>query len=193
MLKITLATGNKHKVEEINIIAHNYDIEFVLPEGEFDPIEDGDNFLDNAYCKAKCAAKTGNTQLYLADDSGLCVDALDGKPGIYSARYAPTAKERIEKLLFNMKDIENRSAKFVCAMVVVDKNANILFKTQQKCIGHIMTEEKGNGGFGYDPIFFVNEVQKGMAELTSEEKSKVSHRSKSLNLVLKWLKNEYQK
>ena len=192
-MKITLATGNKHKVDEINIIAKDYDIEFVLPEGDFNPVEDGDNFLDNAYCKAKCASKNGTTDLYLADDSGLCVEALNGAPGIYSARYAPSAKERIEKLLLNMQGIKNRNAKFVCAMVVVDKNANILFKTQQECIGHIMTQEKGNGGFGYDPIFYVEEKCKGMAQLTAQEKSKVSHRSKSLNLVLNWIKNEYKK
>lgn len=193
MLKITLATGNHHKVEEINLIAKDYDIEFILPEGEFDPIEDGKNFLENAYCKAKYASKIGKTELYLADDSGLCCEALNGEPGIYSARYEKTPDKRIDKLLFNMKDKTNRNAKFVCAMVIADKNSKILFQTQQECVGYIMNERKGVGGFGYDPIFFVNEKQKGMAELTKEEKSKVSHRSKSLNMVLNWLKNEYQK
>ena len=101
MYQITLATGNKHKVEEINLIAKEYDIEVVLPKGDFDPIEDGDNFIDNAICKAKCASLLGETDLYLADDSGLCVDSLGGEPGIYSARYAPSAPERIEKLLKN--------------------------------------------------------------------------------------------
>ena len=193
MLKITLATGNSHKAEEINIIAKEYDIEFVVPEGEFNPVEDGDNFLDNAYCKAKYASKIGNTELYLADDSGLCVEALNGEPGIYSARYAETPKLRIQKLLSNMQNIKNRRAKFVCAMVVTDKNGNILFKTQQECLGYIMEKEKGEGGFGYDPIFFVDDMQKGMAELTKEEKAQVSHRAKSLNKVLNWIKNEYNK
>ena len=193
MLKITLATGNSHKAEEINIIAKEYNIEFVVPEGEFNPIEDGDNFLDNAYCKAKYASKIGNTELYLADDSGLCVEALNGEPGIYSARYAETPKLRIQKLLSNMQNIKNRKAKFVCAMVVTDKNGSILFKTQQECLGYIMEEEKGEGGFGYDPIFFVDDMQKGMAELTKEEKAQVSHRAKSLNKVLNWIKNEYNK
>ena len=193
MLKITLATGNSHKAEEINIIAKEYDIEFVVPEGEFNPVEDGDNFLDNAYCKAKYASKIGNTEIFLADDSGLCVEALNGEPGIYSARYAETPKLRIQKLLSNMQNIKNRKAKFVCAMVVTDKNGNILFKTQQECLGYIMEKEKGEGGFGYDPIFFVDDMQKGMAELTKEEKAQVSHRARSLNKVLNWIKNEYNK
>ena len=193
MLKITLATGNSHKAEEINIIAKEYNIEFVVPEGEFNPVEDGNNFLDNAYCKAKYASKTGNTELYLADDSGLCIEALNGEPGIYSARYAETPKLRIQKLLSNMQNIKNRKAKFVCAMVVTDKNGKILFKTQQECLGYIMEEEKGEGGFGYDPIFFVDDMQKGMAELTKKEKAQVSHRAKSLNKVLNWIKNEYNK
>ena len=191
--KITLATGNQHKVEEINLIAKDFDIEFVLPSGEFDPIEDGDNFIDNALCKARCASLSQTTELYLADDSGLCVEALDGAPGIHSARYAPSAKERINKLLLVMENIENRKAKFVCAMVIVDKKGNILFKTQQECLGSILKEEKGSGGFGYDPIFFVTEKNKGMAELQKEEKAVVSHRAKALNQVLNWLKNEYIK
>lgn len=193
MLKITLATGNKHKVEEINLIAKEYNIEFILPQGEFDPIEDGNNFLQNAYCKAKCASLSQTTQLYLADDSGLCVDSLNGAPGIYSARYAPSAKERINKLLKVMENIENRKAHFTCAMVVVNKNGEILFQTEQHCQGSILKEEIGENGFGYDPIFYVEEEKMGMAQLPSELKAKVSHRAKALNEVLKWLKNEYLK
>ncbi len=193
MLKITLATSNLHKVEEINLIAKDFDIEFIMPKGEFNPIEDGDNFLKNAFCKAKAASVLGGSELFLADDSGLCVEALNGAPGIYSARYESTPKKRIEKLLSNMKNKQNRNAKFVCAMVLTDKNANIVFQTQQECLGSILEEERGNGGFGYDPVFFVNEKQKGMAELTKAEKATVSHRAKSLNVVLNWLKNEYKK
>lgn len=193
MLKITLATSNLHKVEEINLIAKDFDIEFIMPKGEFNPIEDGDDFLKNAFCKAKAASVLGGSELFLADDSGLCVEALNGAPGIYSARYESTPKKRIEKLLSNMKNKQNRNAKFVCAMVLTDKNANIVFQTQQECLGSILEEERGSGGFGYDPVFFVNEKQKGMAELTKEEKATVSHRAKSLNVVLNWLKNEYKK
>lgn len=193
MFKITLATGNQHKVEEINLIARNYNIEFVLPIGDFNPVEDGDTFLKNAYCKAKCASESKTTDLYLADDSGLCVDALDGAPGIYSARYAKTAKDRINKLLDVMKNIENRSAHFTCAMVIVDKTGKILFQTEQYCKGEILKEERGQGGFGYDPIFYVEEEKMGMAQLTPEKKAQVSHRARALNEVLDWLKNEYFK
>ena len=193
MLKITLATGHAHKVEEINLIARDYNIEFVLPSGEFNPIEDSDNFLGNAYCNARCASKFQTTELYLADDSGLCIEALNGEPGIHSARYAPSAKERINKLLRVMENIENRKAYFTCAMVIVDKNANILFQTQQYCHGEILKEEIGTGGFGYDPIFYVEEEKMGMAQLTPEKKAQVSHRAKALNEVLKWIRDEYLK
>lgn len=186
--KITLATGNINKVKEINLIAKNEGIEFVLPKGDFDPVEDGSTFLENAYCKAKCASKLGLTDLYLADDSGLCVESLNGAPGIHSARYAPTAKERINKLLGVMEGIKERSAKFVCAMVIVDRDGKILFQTQNECKGHILEKERGEGGFGYDPIFFVDSENKGMAELTEVEKSKVSHRARALSAVIAYLK-----
>lgn len=193
MFKITLATGNKHKVEEINLIAKDYNIEFVLPNGEFNPIEDSDNFLGNAYCKAKCASLSNTTELYLADDSGLCVEALNGEPGIHSARYAPSAKERIAKLLKVMENIENRKAYFTCAMVVVNKKGEILFQTQKYCHGEILKEEIGENGFGYDPIFYVESEKTGMAQLTPEQKASVSHRAQALSEVLTWLKDKYIK
>ncbi|MBQ8476597.1 RdgB/HAM1 family non-canonical purine NTP pyrophosphatase [bacterium] len=187
---ITLATSNPHKVDEINLIAKKYDIKFVLPGGDFNHEETGDNFLANAACKARAAALSGSTKLYLADDSGLCVDILGGAPGIYSARYAPSADERIDKLLLNLEnypDIKDRSAKFVCAMVVVNKNGDTIYQVQKECKGYIMQKRQGTNGFGYDPVFFVNLVNKGMAELSPDEKSQVSHRGKSLNEVFKWL------
>ena len=188
---VTLATSNIHKVEEINLIARDYNVEFVLPKGDFNPVEDSDNFLGNATCKVLQAVKSGNSELYLADDSGLCVDALNGEPGVYSARYEATPDKRIDKLLKNMEGVKDRSARFVCAMVIANKKGEILYKTQGECEGYIMLERKGSNGFGYDPIFFVNKYQKGMAQLLPEEKAKVSHRSVALNNVLNWLKNEY--
>ena len=190
MLKITLATGNQHKVEEINLIAKNYDIEFVLPKGNFDPIEDGETFLENAYCKAKCASLNGETELFLADDSGLCIEALNFEPGIKSARYDSTPQKRIDKVLENLKGIKNRKAYFTCAMVVVDKKGNIVFQTQEFCHGSILEKQIGENGFGYDPIFYVDEKNCSMAQLSADEKALVSHRSKALNKVLAWIKNE---
>ncbi len=188
-MKVTLATGNLHKVEEINLIAKDYNIEFILPEGEFNPVEDGNNFIDNAVCKAKCAIKEGKTKYYLADDSGLCIDYLNGDPGIKSARYETTAQKRINKVLDKLKGIEERSAHFTCAMVVLDNKGNLVFKTQQYCFGSVAKEQKGQNGFGYDPIFFVDGENMTMAELSKERKAVVSHRAKALSEVLKWLKN----
>ncbi|MBR1617277.1 RdgB/HAM1 family non-canonical purine NTP pyrophosphatase [bacterium] len=191
MLKITLATSNPHKVKEINLIAKDYDIEFILPNGEFDPIENGKTFLENAKIKALEASKTSKTQLSLADDSGLCVEALDGRPGIYSARYDTTPQKRIDKLLGELKGIENRNAKFVCAMVLADSNQNILYEVEGICKGEIMQIQKGSNGFGYDPIFYVEGLNKGMAELSEYEKSKVSHRSRALHQVLDFIQKKY--
>ena len=103
-MKIVLASSNEHKVKEINDIVEGSDLEFILPPSGFDPIENGQTFEENSYIKAKAAWDISKNWV-LADDSGLCIDALNGKPGIYSARYAQTPKERIERVLFEMKNI----------------------------------------------------------------------------------------
>lgn len=189
MLKITLGTNNKHKIDEINLIAKEYGIEFVPTDKFFNPVENGNTFLKNAYCKADCARKHGKTKLFLADDSGLCIEALNGAPGIYSARYADTPKARIERVLEELKGIENRNAKFVCAMVLVNQEGEIVFQVQKDCPGEILHEEKGHNGFGYDPIFLVKGLNKSMAELSDFEKSKISHRGLAIKDILEFLKN----
>jgi len=188
MRKIVLATSNSHKVEEINAITKDFGVEFILPPKGFDPIEDGETFEDNAFIKAKEANCLTNMPT-LADDSGLCVDALNGLPGIFSARYAGTQKEKIEKLLGELKDVplERRGAKFVCAMVLLDKDGNLLFSDKGECFGKIGLEAKGVNGFGYDPVFVVNGTCKSMAELSEEEKNKISHRAVALDKVVKFL------
>lgn len=188
MRKIVLATSNPHKVDEINAIASDFGIEFVLPPDNFDVHENGATFEENALIKAKEANKLTHMPT-LADDSGLCVDFLDGGPGIYSARYADTAKARIEKLLNELKNvpIENRSAKFVCAMVLLNKNGEILFSDRGECFGKIGFEPKGKNGFGYDPVFVVAGGNLTMAELPEEEKNKISHRGIVLNKLLNFL------
>lgn len=188
MLKITLGTNNKHKIDEINLIAKNYEVEFVLPSKGYKAIEDGNSFLKNAYCKANCARKNAKTELFLADDSGLCIEALKGAPGIYSARYAQTAQDRINRVLEELKGIDNRKAKFVCAMVLVNKKGEIVFQVQKECHGTILEEQRGKNGFGYDPIFFVDSENRSMAELSDTEKSKISHRALALIDVLEFLK-----
>lgn len=185
MQKIVLATSNPHKVEEINAITKDLGIEFVLPPKDFDPIEDGKTFEENAFLKAKEANKL-TAMPTLADDSGLCVDYLKGGPGIYSARYADTPKSRIDKLLNVLKDVpaEKRGAKFVCAMVLLDKDGNVLFSDRGECFGKIGYESKGQNGFGYDPIFIINGGNLTMAELPEEEKNKISHRGLVLQKLI---------
>lgn len=188
MRKIVLATSNLHKVEEINAITKDLGVEFVLPSDGFDPVEDGKTFEDNALIKAKEANRLTNMPS-LADDSGLCVDALGGEPGIHSARYADTPKGRIEKLLSELKDVPaaKRSAKFVCAMTLLDKNGKVLFSDRGECFGKIGFEAKGTNGFGYDPIFIVDGAESTMAELSEDEKNKISHRALALGKVINFL------
>jgi len=188
MLKIVLATGNPHKVEEINKIAKDFGCEFVLPPSGFDPVENGDTFGTNALIKAK-EANENSKMLTLADDSGLCVDALNGEPGIYSARYAGTQSEKIQKLLNAMKEVpENRrGAKFVCAMVLLDSNGEVLFSDRGECYGKIAYESKGTNGFGYDPIFIVDGSDLTMAQLPEDVKNTISHRAIALQKIIEFL------
>lgn len=187
-MNIVLATSNPHKVEEINAITKDLGIEFILPPSGFDPIENGKTFEENALLKAKEANKLTNMPA-LADDSGLCVDALSGEPGIHSARYADTPQARIDKLLDAVKDVplEKRGAKFVCAMVLVDKNGEILLSDRGECFGKIGFESKGANGFGYDPIFIVDGTDLAMAELSEDEKNKISHRALALKKIINFL------
>jgi len=193
MKKLVLATKNKNKVAEINDILKTLDIQVVELKGEFNPDESGSTFLENAYIKAYEAAKlTGMPAL--ADDSGLVIDALGGRPGIYSARYADHTQKRNEKVLKELKEVpsDKRTARFVCAMVVVDPSGKTLHSCEGICEGIIINEYRGTNGFGYDPIFFMPELNKTMAELTLDEKNNYSHRSKALKCIIEWLsQNKY--
>ncbi len=188
-MKIVLASSNPHKVEEINAIVKGLELEFIMPPSGFDPLENAESFEGNALLKAKEAARiTG--MVALADDSGLCVDYLEGKPGIHSARYADTPKARIDKLLNELKNVpvDSRSAKFVCAMALVDIDGTTLFLDRGECHGQIAFKPRGSNGFGYDPIFIVNDKGVSMAELPESEKNKISHRAVVLAKLLKYFK-----
>ena len=190
MLKIILGTQNEHKICEMNLISKPYGVEFQMPdtkEKDFNPDENGETFEENAYIKAHAAYTCGGGELYLADDSGLCVDYLDGAPGIKSARYADTAEHRIEKLLDVMKDaktLHERGAHFECHLVLLDKDGEILNRTKGVCKGEIAFEKKGINGFGYDPVFIVEKLNKTMAELSEIKKNLHSHRGKALSDML---------
>jgi len=186
-IKIVFATGNAHKLKEINEIATGTGIEFILPPEGFDPLENGKTFEENSYIKAKDAAKLSNN-IALADDSGLCVEALNGEPGLYSARYAPTAQERIDKLLKNLANSANRKAKFVCAMTLVDNNGNILNQELGECHGNITTKQAGTNGFGYDPVFIADGYDITIAQMPESIKNTISHRSIALNKMIKYIK-----
>ena len=188
MTKLVFATSNPHKLQEIKDIAGDINIEFLLPPNGFDPIENGTTFEENSYIKAKEAAKLSGI-VALADDSGLCVEALDGAPGIYSARYADTPQARINKLLNAMNKKGNRRAKFVCAMTLVSPDGEIIFQTRGECHGNIAYKQAGTNGFGYDPIFLVGNSSTTMAELSETEKNKISHRGQALRNVLEFLKD----
>ena len=189
-MKIVLASSNKHKVQEINDIVASLGLsfEFILPPADFDPEETGTTFEENSYIKAYEAWKLAKTWT-LADDSGLCIDALNGKPGIYSARYAETPALRIERVLKELEGVENRDAHFTCTMTLINPEGNIEYKYQGICEGSIIKETRGTNGFGYDPIFLVKGDTRTMAELSEDEKNRVSHRSVALRHILEYLKN----
>lgn len=189
-MKIVFATSNPHKLHELNEICANSGIEFVLPSEGFAPIENGSTFEENSLIKAKEAFRVSKTYS-LADDSGLCVDALDGAPGLYSARYAGTQDEKIEKLLGELKGFENRRAKFVCCVTLLDDKGEMIFQTVGECHGSIVKERKGINGFGYDPIFKADNYDCTIAELSEEEKNKISHRGKALKNFLEFMHKNF--
>jgi XTP/dITP diphosphohydrolase len=195
--KIVLATGNKGKVKELARMLSGLGIE-VLPQSEFDVTEvaeTGSTFVENAIIKARHAAKhTGLPAI--ADDSGLAVDALGGAPGVYSARYSgehATDQSNITKLLGTMADVptDKRQAKFLCVLVYMrhaDDPSPII--CQGEWCGEIMTEQQGANGFGYDPIFWVNQLNSSSAQLSPQQKNALSHRGKALKLLLAQLQNQ---
>lgn len=185
---IVVATGNAHKVTEIEaILSDRLDARFKpLKElGSFeDPVEDGETFVENAFIKARAAhAATGLAAI--ADDSGLIVDALDGAPGVYSARYAGehgNDAANNAKLLHELRDVpaEKRAARFASVVAYVAEDGTELFG-EGFCEGTIGFEERGDGGFGYDPLFLPQATPgKTMAELTMDEKNAISHRGAAL-------------
>jgi XTP/dITP diphosphohydrolase len=195
MITLVIATKNKGKVREINHFLKDFSIRFFslndfndLP----DIIEDGNNFKENSIKKAEITAKTLN-KLSLADDSGLEVDFLEGRPGVYSSRYsgenASDASNRNKLLseLAEVKDINKRTARFICHLVLWDPQKGLLFETDGICEGKIGFKEIGIGGFGYDCIFIPDGFNVTMAELSEDQKNKISHRGKALKILSEFL------
>lgn len=183
-MKIVLASRNKHKISELQALLGEYidDLEILsLDEvgiyGEID--ENGKSFSENALIKARCAATSG--YIGVGDDSGLEVDALDGAPGIYSARYAGDGNDdhNNELLLKNMQGIENRKAKFVCALVYYSPDGTTKSAVGETH-GQILDGIYGTNGFGYDPLFYSDDLKMSMGLADPKEKNKVSHRYRAL-------------
>lgn len=188
--KIILASNNTHKIEEIKDIFFEYEILSLKDIGFLDDIEEnGKTFLGNALIKAKAVQKFLKSKnieaTVLADDSGLCVDALNGEPGVYSARYAANHGNSVEnrkKLLQNLKDIKDRAAHFVCVLVKMYPNGEWV-QAEGKTFGEITREEIGDKSFGYDCIFYSYDLNKTFGQATKEEKNSVSHRARALSKI----------
>ena len=196
MKRIIFATGNAGKMREIREIMADMDVEILsMKEAgiETDIVEDGTTFEENAMIKAKAIA-TFTKDIVLADDSGLEVDYLNKEPGVYSARYMgeDTSYEiKNQAILDRLAGVpkEKRTARFVCAIAAAMPDGEVLV-TRETIEGYIGEKTAGSNGFGYDPIFYVEEAKKGMATLKKEEKATLSHRAKALKEVLNWLQNE---
>lgn len=182
--RIVLASGNAHKIKEIAQMLPEYEVVGYKELGFTDEIvEDGNSFYENALIKAKTVSEALGLPA-LADDSGICVDALGGMPGIYSARYAGDGVDAHNNrlLLDNMKDKTNRAAKFVCCMVFYKPNGEIITATGETH-GEIMFDEQGENGFGYDPLFFSHDLQKCLGVASAEEKNTISHRYRAISAL----------
>lgn len=183
MKNIVLATNNPHKVVEIKaILGKRFVITTLAEEGiSVDIEETGTTFAQNAYIKAHAIARLTN-KAALSDDSGLVVDALDGAPGVYSARYAGAQQDdaaNIAKLLANMQGVSNRRARFVCAVALCQPDGSAI-TAEGVAEGEILYEQVGSGGFGYDPVFFSVEISKTFAQASASEKNLISHRKRAL-------------
>lgn len=187
MRKLVVATGNPGKLREMEQYLLGLDWVLTLKPQELEIAETGTTFAENACLKASQTAKALE-EWAIADDSGLAVDALNGAPGLYSARYGATDTARINRLLKELGDNPNRQAKFVCAIAIAKPDGSIALQTEGICPGEILTSPVGQGGFGYDPIFYVPQYKQTFAEMSPETKAKVSHRGVAFEQLLPQLK-----
>lgn len=183
MKKLIVATSNPGKLAEMAEYLTGLDWELELKPKELDIEETGTTFRENAALKASQVAKALG-KWAIADDSGLGVDALNGAPGLYSARYGRTDEQRIERLLKELGNNQNRQAQFICAIAIASGDGSIVWEAEGICRGEILEEPRGKGGFGYDPIFYVPQYQQTFAEMKPEVKREVSHRGRAFALLL---------
>ena len=196
-MKVVLASKNKHKLEEISKITEQFDIQLVMESElgvDIDVEETGTTFEENSFLKANAVMQATGLPA-LADDSGIAVDALNGEPGIYSARYGfdDTLDDwgRLQLLLKNTEDVPDgqRQAQFVCVITMVTPEGKVI-QARGEVHGELLREPRGENGFGYDPIFYYPPLGMTTAELPPEEKNRVSHRANALKAFYEKLKEE---
>ena len=196
-MKFVLASHNKGKLAEMQAVLADLGVEVVMPAElgiTVDVEETGTTFAENAMLKAKAICAAAKLPA-IADDSGLCVDALNGGPGVYSARYGGEGLDdrgRYMLLLNNMRGQTTRAAHFACAIACAFPNGDTL-TAEGRCDGTIAFAPMGEGGFGYDPVFFVPELKKTFGQLTAEEKSAISHRGRALAVFVEKLETYLKK
>jgi len=186
-MKLIVASNNQHKISEIKKILQklHMDVLSLKDAGiDIEVVEDGETFEENAYKKAKEVFDLVKDAYVLADDTGLMVDAINGAPGVYSARFSgidATYEQNNAKLLDLLKDTQDkdRGAKFVCVMVLIMGSDRIV-KVRGEVKGRILKDTRGENGFGYDPLFYVEEFGKTFAQMSEEEKNSISHRGRAL-------------
>ena len=185
-LPLVIASGNQGKIGEFKKLLDDFPFDLLTQPVGFEIEETGNTFFENARIKA-IAVSQATGKLALADDSGLSVEALGGAPGIYSSRYARSDKERIEKLLAELKPFQNRKAKFECALCIAS-GGKALIEVSGFCEGLITFFPKGQNGFGYDPIFEVSGLGETYAEMDHEKKKHIGHRGNAFKLLIPELK-----
>ena len=194
-MKIIVATANKGKAAEIEKIfgALGFDVVTMREAGiDSDPEENGATFMENALIKARAAHELAKDAYIIADDSGLCVDALGGEPGIYSARYAgegASDADKINKLLRELGGKESRAAHFETAVALITPSGEEI-TARGEVNGHILTAPEGENGFGYDPVFYCDEIGKTFAIASDDEKNAVSHRGRALRALYEKIENK---
>ncbi|MEA5466428.1 RdgB/HAM1 family non-canonical purine NTP pyrophosphatase [Leptothoe sp. PORK10 BA2] len=175
MPTVIVATGNPGKLKEMQVYLTPLGWDLQLKPEEIDVDETGTTFMENARLKAREVA-IATHQWAIADDSGLEIHALDGAPGLYSARYGTDDQDRIHRVLRELTDAQDRSAQFVCALALASPDGTIALETEGICPGEILTGPQGTNGFGYDPIFYVPSQGKTFAEMSAQQKETHSHR-----------------
>jgi XTP/dITP diphosphohydrolase len=183
MKKLYLASKNQGKIEEYKKLLLSINCQLLLQPELIEVEENGITFRENAIKKAReVSKKTKN--FAIADDSGICIDALDGKPGIYSSRYAENDQKRIERVLHELDGEENRGAFFIANVCVCSPNGNVILESEAKCFGNIILSPKGNSGIGYDRSFEELSSKLTFAEMNNELKDLCSHRGKAVRKII---------